>query len=331
MDTDIVESKEDVQKKRISIVVPVFNEAENIQAFFDHCESITHALKEFEWEYFFVNDGSADYSLAVLIRVAETCPYVKVIDLSRNFGKEIALSAGIAYARGDAVICIDADLQHPPELITKMVDLWKGGAEVVVAVRKSTEGKTIVRHLSAKAFHFFMNCFGEIETLPGNTDFRLLDRKVCNSLLLIQERQRLFRGLVDWLGYRRKIIEFEANARFRGRPTYRVSRLWELGIQSFLSHSQFPLRLVLYIGLFVTLFSALALCWVFFAFYIVSTQWHYTPLAKAVVFNTFLVGLLLVAMGSIGLYIAKIHSEVLKRPLFAVRSTFNCVEQKQKE
>lgn len=308
----------------VSIVVPLFNEAASLESLVARCEVVARSIEGISWEYVFVNDGSTDESLLVLHKMARAMPQVKVVDLSRNFGKEAAISAGLHYAVGDAVICMDADLQHPPELIADFVEAWRDGAEVVVAVRRTTEKKTLLRHLGSIAYHFIMKRISDHASVSQSTDFRLIDRKVCDALLLIHERQRLFRGLVDWLGFKRVNIQFDAAARQHGSPTYSLAKLWNLAIYSFVSHSHFPLRFVLYLGWFICGSSALGLTWMVAAVKFVSPRWYYTPLAQAMVFNTFLIGVVLVSLGIVGLYVSKIHAEVNGRPLYAVRVTLNC-------
>lgn len=309
----------------VSIVVPVFNEARSLEPLVERCEAMGRGLGGIVWEYVFVNDGSTDDSLLVLHKLSRAMRNVKVVDLSRNFGKEAALSAGLDYAQGDAVVCMDADLQHPPELIADFVEAWRNGAEVVVAIRRTTEKKTFVRRIGSFAYHFIMKRISDHASVSQSTDFRLLDRKVREAILLIHERQRLFRGLVDWLGFKRVTIEFDAAARQHGNPTYTLRKLWNLAIYSFVSHSHFPLRFVLYLGWFICGSSLLGLTWMFAAVKFVSARWYYTPLAQAMVFNTFLIGVVLVSLGIVGLYVSKIHAEVNGRPLYAVRATLNCI------
>ena len=307
----------------LSVVVPVYNEGKNLSALLERLTSATAVIAGSTWEFLFVNDGSRDDSLLVLHDLARKNPAVKVIDLSRNFGKELALSAGVAHSRGDAVVCIDADLQHPPERIAELVDAWRNGAEVVIAVRRSTGKKSVLRRASSWLYNGIAARLSENKGEPRGTDFRLLDKRVRDAFLLIGERKRLFRGLVDWLGFKREYIEFDAAARFQGVPTYSVSKLWNLAIDSILSHSSVPLRLLLYCGILIATASAALLVWMFTAFHLVSERFYYTPLAQTVVFNTLLNGMVLTALGVLGLYISKIHAEVLGRPLYTVRATLN--------
>jgi dolichol-phosphate mannosyltransferase len=165
-----------------------------------------------------------------------------------------------------------------------------------------------------------MRRFGDHSAVPGSTDFRLLDGRVCAAMRRISERDRLFRGLVDWLGFTRVTIEFDAPARHSGVPSYTLPKLWNMAVHAFVSHTQFPLRFVLYSGLLTVLLATVGLTWMQFAESLISAQWHYTPMAKALVFNTGLVGITQISLGIVGLYVAKIHHEVAGRPLYAVRS-----------
>ncbi|WP_394823990.1 glycosyltransferase family 2 protein [Pendulispora albinea] len=311
----------------ISVVVPVYNEGNNLEALHARLESVAASMENAAWEYLFVNDGSTDHSLLTLQSLARKHQNVKVIDMSRNFGKELALTAGVAYSKGHAIVCIDADLQHPPEVITQLVAAWRKGAEVVVAVRRSTEQKAILRRLSSRVFNSISTRLSETKSVAGGTDFRLLDRRVRDALLLLGERRRLFRGLVDWLGFERAYIEFDAAERWQGRPTYSFSKLWDLAIDGILAHSSLPLRILLYLGVLITFASGISLVWMQVSYDLVSPRFLYTPLARAVVFNTLLNGIVLTALGILGLYVSRIHTEVLGRPLYTVRATLNLEQQ----
>ena len=313
----------------VSVVVPVFCEGANLEQLVSRLDAAAASIPDSRWEYVFVNDGSRDDSLAVLCRIAAKNSRCKLVDLSRNFGKEIALTAGAQFASGDAVVCIDADLQHPPELIAEMVGRWRAGAEVVIAVRRSTERERLVRRVGSSLFNWTMRRLSDVEYMPHSTDFRLMDRAVIAALNRIGERARLFRGLVDWLGFRREFVQFDAPGRVAGAPGYSFGKLWILAVNSVTSASSLPLRFVGYLGALITIASALSLVWMFTAQSLVSPRWYYTPLAKVVVANTLLIGIVLVAMGTMSLYIGKIYSEILHRPLFAVRRLVNFDDQER--
>lgn len=307
----------------ISVVVPVFGEAKNLAALVERLNAVSATIADTQWEYLFINDGSKDDSLTVLLALAAKDPRCRVVDLSRNFGKEIALTAGVQLARGDAVICIDADLQHPPELMSEMVKAWREGSEVVVALRRSSEREPLFRRIGSRAFNRIMNYLSEVEYVAHSTDYRLMDRQVVDALNSIGERARIFRGLVDWLGYKRSYLQFDAAARQGGGAGYSFGKLWTLALNSFTSLSSLPLRFVGYLGVLITVASTLALGWMFTAQSLVNERFFYTPLAKVVVANMLLIGVVMVALGTMSLYIAKIYAELSHRPLFAVRRLVN--------
>jgi dolichol-phosphate mannosyltransferase len=260
----------------------------------------------------------------VLFRLAEKDPSVKIAALARNFGKEIALTAGVTLATGDAIVTMDADLQHPPALLPELVAKWRAGAEVVVAARGATARKTLLRRASSRLFAFFARILSGNERIEeGGTDYRLIDAKVRTAFLLVRERRRAYRQIVDWLGFARDTVEFDAGQRHGGRSTYSLPKLWNLAIDMIVSRSSMPLRFLLYIGFLISVASVVSLAWMFLAYHYVDKHWYYTPLAQATVFNTLLIGILLTAIGVLGLYVARIHDEVLGRPLFVVRATRN--------
>lgn len=307
----------------VSVVVPVYREARNLEPLLDGLTRVAASVSATEFEIIFVNDGSPDGSLEVLKGIASRRPDCKIVDLSRNFGKEIALTAGVQYASGDAVICIDADLQHPPDLIPRMVAAWREGAEVVLGVRRSSDKQALARRLGSSLFYWIMARIAETTVVSHSTDFRLISRPVIEAFNQIGERQRMFRGLVDWLGFHRVQIEFDSPARQEGEPGYSYAKLWKLAMSSFVAHSLLPLRFVGYLGIAITLTSLIVLAWMLIAPLFNPVAFVYTPLAKVVVGNTFLIGIVLTALGVMSLYIAKIYAEVLERPLYAVRQLIN--------
>ena len=315
--------KEVLMPKRIAIVIPVYREAANLPALYGRLESVTSVLTAFSWEYIFVNDGSPDHSYDVLLDLAHRDKKVKVIDLSRNFGKEIALSAGVHEAKDvDAVICIDADLQHPPEFIPRLLERWQEGADVVVTIRKSSDKEPLLRRWGSSAFYWLINRVCNFEMVPKATDFRLYDRKVVEAFSHATERERMFRGIMDWMGFRKSYLEFHASARLNGEAGYSYAKLWKLAVNSITAFSLWPLRLTGYIGVIISVLSGLLLSWML-GCYIVTGTWIYTPLAIVVVANTFLIGMVLMSIGLVALYIGTIHTEVINRPLYLIRERAN--------
>jgi dolichol-phosphate mannosyltransferase len=309
--------------KLISILTPVYCEEKNIKPFYEAVCEIAAQLSQYSWEFVFVNDGSKDNTYAMLSVLAARDYRCKIIDLSRNFGKEIALSAGITLATGDAVICIDSDLQHPPNRIPEMLKAWENGAEVVEMVRKKTENEPFMRILGSRAFYMILNRLSDVRIIPQTTDFRLLDRKVVEALSRIDEKQRMFRGLVDWAGFRKVQLEFVANMRNAGVSVYSYSKLINLALDSFISYSSLPLKLIGLLGVLITFFCTVLLTFMLLATAVASGIFAFTTLAFVVVGNTLLIGIVLCALGLMSLYLSKIYAEVQNRPLFLVRETLN--------
>jgi polyisoprenyl-phosphate glycosyltransferase len=309
-------------KKRISIVVPIYNEACNIKDLLAALRNVTRKIPFYEWQYVFVDDGSQDNSLLILEEECAIDPAIKVIVFSRNFGKEVAMTAGLESISASAVIFMDADLQHPPELIFRMVQEWDKGAEIVATIRNSVEGQSMLRRIGSWVFYALINRISDSQMMQKTTDFRLLDQKVVDVLRVFTERSRLVRGLIDWMGFKKVYVEFDAPDRTVGQSGYSYGKLLALAIGSLSSFSLFPLRLVGYIGLLISTVSGALLV------YMLLNQWifqwtYFTPLAMVVVGNTFLVGLVLCALGMLALYVGTIHTEVINRPLYILRRRIN--------
>lgn len=304
---------------KIAIVIPVFREATNLEYLYARLEAVTSALPQFDWRYIMVNDGSPDNSLDVLHTLARQGKKIMVLDLSRNFGKEIALTAGVHEAEDvDAVICMDADLQHPPELIPRLVEEWQKGAEIVATIRTSIEKQPLLRRLGSHLYYWLMSKISGLQMVSQTTDFRLYDKKVVAAFRQATERERMFRGIMDWLGFRRVYVEFKADARNDGNSGYSYAKLWQLAVNSITSFSLWPLRLTGYLGGFITATSGLLLAWML-GNYLINSRLVYTPIAIVVVANTFLIGIVLMSIGLVALYIGTIHTEVVNRPLYIVR------------
>lgn len=320
-------TKAENMKQLITIVIPVYREANNLERLYERLEKVTGALPVFTWEYLLVNDGSPDHSLELLRQLAKRDAKVKVLDLSRNFGKEIALTAGVHDAHtADAVICMDADLQHPPELIPKLVDEWQRGAEIVATIRTSIEKQALLRRAGSHIYYWVMAKISGLDMVSQTTDFRLYDKKVIAAFRQATERERMFRGIMDWLGFRKVYVEFSADARTEGYAGYSYVKLYHLAINSITAFSLWPLRLTGYLGVFITSTSGLLLTWML-GNYVLGNKAAYTPLAIIVVANTFLIGIVLIAIGLVALYIGTIHTEVVNRPLYIVRERLNFEEK----
>lgn len=265
-----------------------------------------------------VDDGSPDNSWEKIQEIAARDERVKGLMLSRNFGKEMALTAGVELCPDvDAVICIDADLQHPPELIPTLTAKWEEGYEMVATVREAVADYSPLKKMGSRAFYWVMTRFSDLDIPPSSTDFRLLDKKVVRTLLKFTERTRMFRGLIDWMGFRKTYIPFVAPARDTGQVGYSFKKLFNLAVNSFTSFSLLPLRFTGYLGLTIIGVSLLCL----FFMMVGNLIWgaNYTPMAFFTVFNTFLIGIVLCGLGMVSLYIGHIHTEVVQRPLYIIR------------
>ncbi len=239
-------------KPLVSVIIPVYNEAENIPIFFTTLMKVLLPLADkYDWEIIFVDDGSRDSSVAELRKLTDS--RVRIVEFSRNFGKEAALSAGLNQARGASAIMIDADLQHPVELIPEFLKKWEAGAEVVVGIRKTNRRAGVVKRVGSCVFYKIMRRISAVEIKPNETDFRLVDREVIDAFNRLTETGRMTRALINWLGFKRDYIYFEANDRTNGRAGYGFSKLVALALNSFISLSLLPLKLAGYLGVFIVL------------------------------------------------------------------------------
>ncbi len=303
--------------KKINIIVPCYNESENIEHFYNEINKELAEIKNYNFTLLFVNDGSSDNTLEILKKLG-----VRYLDFSRNFGKEAATSAGIQNSiDADAIIMIDADLQHPIEKIKEFINKWENGAEVVVGVREKNEKAGLIKTVGSKIFYKIMNAMGEIEITKNATDFRLIDKKVAIEFSKLTEHNRMTRGLIDWMGYRRDYVEFTANERFAGIASYSFSKLLKLALTSFISHSLLPLKLAGYIGIFTTFFSGTLGFLVFMNKYLLHDplNMRVSPITQLALLIVFLIGIILCCLGLIALYIGLISADTQNRPLYIIR------------
>lgn len=306
-------------KNLISLIVPVHNEQGNLEWFHDQLTNAINVL-DHDFEIIYVNDGSRDDSLRLIKSIADQYKNVHYISFSRNFGKEAATSAGLRRAEGQAAIMIDADGQHPPELIHSFIQQWQEGSQVVIGVRSSNTREGLVKRYGSKVFYRLLNAISDGETIPRSTDFRLIDRRVIDEFNSLTEHNRITRGLIDWLGFNRSTVEFKAAARHHGPATYGFRKLVRLALHAFVSQTTKPLQFTGFLGGIVVILSALV-----GVFLIIEKYALGDPLGLAVtgtallaLFVSFLVGLVLISNWLLALYVESIHSETQNRPLFVV-------------
>jgi glycosyltransferase involved in cell wall biosynthesis len=309
-----------MDRKLISIITPLYNEEKNIPLFYEAVNKVVKDLP-YQFEVIFVDDGSRDTSVMVVKNLKETNVSIKILELSRNFGKEIATTAGIEAATGHAAVIIDSDLQHPIEMIPQFITKWEEGYDVVIGVRTVDAHANKIREWGSKLFYKLLNYISETEIVPHTTDYRIIDKQVIEEFNRFTERKRITRGLIDWLGFSRTFIEFEAKERIHGKPAYTLKKLIALAIHSFTSHSLFPLRLAGYLGIFILVTSGIGGFIIFVNRYILHDPygWNITGTAMLAVILLFLIGIVLACLGLMALYIANIHGEVTNRPLYVLK------------
>ena len=297
----------------LSVVAPIYNEQELVEEFVDRTRA---AVADFEYELVLVNDGSADESGEILNRLARNDPRIRVIHLSRNFGHQAALTAGLEHAAGDAVAMIDADLQDPPELIPDMVARWSRGADVVYAVRQQREGETAFKLATAKWFYKLFDKLAQVDLEPNSGDFRLLDRAALDALLTMTERSRFLRGMTVWVGFNQTAVSYERDARTAGETKYTLRRMLRFSLDAITSFSHLPLQLATYAGIISAGVAFIAIPVVV----ILRIAGSYLPGFGSITIAILLLGgIQLIALGVIGEYVGRIYDEVKHRPLYIVR------------
>jgi glycosyltransferase involved in cell wall biosynthesis len=303
----------------LSIVIPLHNEAAGVTSFNTSVAAQLRALKNYNFEIIYCDDGSTDKTLSALRDLAKNDSRIRLIRLSRNFGKEIATTAGIHAARGEAILTIDADGQHPVELIPKLIEQWQAGAKVVIGLRTGNQKEGYAKRLGSHVFYNLFNRFTQLHLVPGATDFRLIDKAVQADFTPMTEHNRITRGLIDWLGYERSYVSFEAKPRLHDTTSYSFRKLFKLAIDSVVSLSSSPLYVTAYIGAVILPISIL-LGLVMVGDWLLGDplNWHATGGAYVMVLLLFLIGILMMSQGIIGLYLSHIHSETQNRPLYVI-------------
>lgn len=301
----------------ISIILPCFNEEENMDEIYSRLTSIL-SKECHNYELIFIDDGSADNTLGKLKALCELDRKVKVLELSRNFGHQAAICAGLDYAQGDAVIMMDADLQHPPELIPTLIEKWKSGYEIVYTIRTDPPGLPQIKKITAKLFYKLINKLANINIPENGADFRLLDRKVVLQLSKMAEKTKFLRGLVNWIGYKQCPVHYTAFPRYAGETKYTLFKMLKFAFDGITSFSAFPLHISTGIGFIV---SVLSFIYAVYAIYIrIFTNVTLPGWTSVLVAILFLGGVQLLSLGMIGEYINRIYTETKSRPVYIVRS-----------
>ena len=306
--------------KKISLIVPCYNEAENILEFYSQITALwAKELAVYDYEFVFVNDGSQDTTPKILSELKKQDTLITFVDFARNFGKEIAVTAGLDICKGDCAIIVDADLQYPIEKIPEFILAWEAGAKHVIGLRDTKNTTNLIEVWGSKLFHKLMSIMSEQgKHNPAALDFRLVDREVIDNFKQIHEQDRIVRGLLDWLGFNPTYILYQEKERNAGVSHFNFKKRMNLALNSFVSHSLFPLRMIAILGFFITLLSGLL------GVYIIISRWafhqnNYSGPFMLGVLNTFLIGIVLVCLGLVAFYIGSIKREVLKRPLYIIR------------
>ncbi len=303
----------------LSLVVPTFNEEGNVLRLYNEIKQVLLELHIERYELIFIDDGSSDASLQHIQELRQQDTYVHYIQLSRNFGHQHALKAGLDHASGAAVISLDADLQHPPALMKDMIQLWRNGAEVVYTRRKDQQNIGIFKKWSAKAFYWFANKISEVPIEEGTADFRLLDQKVVAAIQTFKESHLFLRGLIPTLGFKQVALDYEPAARFSGKSKYSLSKMFHFAINGITSSSAKPLYFSIYLGLF---FAFLAFVYGCYAIYIsLFTDAAITGWTSLIASVLFIGGIQMILIGIVGIYLGKLFVQSKQRPTYIIKNT----------
>ncbi|HTX11070.1 MAG TPA: glycosyltransferase family 2 protein [Solirubrobacteraceae bacterium] len=301
----------------LSVVAPVYNEEDTIEQFYGR---VCTALQGVRFELVLVDDGSTDGSELEMLKLASNDPRVRLVQLSRNFGHQTALTAGLDHARGDAVVMLDADLQDPPELIPRMLDHWRAGCDVVYAVREQRDGESRFKLATARWFYALFDRLAQVELEHNSGDFRLLDRRALDALLSMRERNRFLRGMTVWVGYRQAAVPYNRDPRYAGKTKYTIPKMLRFSFDAISSFSHRPLQLATLLGFLISTLAFIAIPVVIALHFMGSYLPGFGSLTIAVLL---LGGIQLIAIGLIGEYVGRIYDEVKGRPLYLVRGRVN--------
>jgi polyisoprenyl-phosphate glycosyltransferase len=302
--------------KTITILIPAYNEEEVLDKLYTRLNTVISSINNYNFEILFVNDGSKDRTLDIIKGFRQRNQMISYVDLSRNFGKEIAMIAGLDFAKGDAVIIIDADLQDPPELIPEMISYWEAGYDDIYAKRKSRAGESWLKKWTSERFYRLLQKSTNIPIQEDTGDFRLLDRRCVEALKKMRETQRYTKGMFDWIGYNKKEILFDREPRAAGNTKWNYIKLVDLAIEGITSFTTLPLRLSSLFGIIISFFAFIYMVWVIIKTILFGDPVTGYPSLMAVIL--FLGGIQLLSLGVIGEYLGRIFNEAKRRPLYFV-------------
>ena len=302
--------------KSVSIVVPVYNEGDNILHFTAAVKAVMDK-QPYKWDLLFVDDGSRDNSLELLEDLQEKFSYVHVLSLSRNCGHQIALTCGLDHAQGDAVISMDGDMQHPPELLPVLLSKWEDGYQVVQTIRQDTQGVSWLKKKTSEMYYRLINNLSSVRIRPGGSDFRLLDRQAVDALGKYREHDRFLRGMVTLLGYKVAEVPFVAPPRFAGKSKYSLNKMVKLAVDGIVGYSVVPLRAAFVAGL---LFAMLSFFLLLHALYVYVCDEAVSGWTTIMVCMSLFGGTQLIMLGIMGEYLGRIYTEVKNRPLYLVKN-----------
>ncbi len=307
------------ESKLISIVVPVFNETEVIETFYKRMKAVVDSFGSMAYELIFIDDGSSDDSYLKLKKMADYEPRVKIIRFSRNFGHQIAITAGIDIAKGDAVVVIDADLQDPPEVIKDFITKWEEGYDVVYGVREKREGESKMKLFTASLFYRLLRAIIKIDVPVDTGDFRLISRRVVDHFKSLKETDRFVRGLVSWIGFKQKGVAYKRDKRYAGETKYPYSKMLKFALDGITSFSSVPLKLATWLGYLTSFLAFLYLSSVFIQKILGFTVHGW---ATIMVGMLLLGGVQLICLGIIGEYIGRIFNETKRRPMYVIEDIY---------
>ena len=312
--------------RKVSVVIPMYYEEEVANECYNRTKKVLNSLKNYDHEIIFINDGSKDKTLPILKEIASKDENVKVVSLSRNFGHQAAVTAGLKFVTGDCILIIDSDMQDPPELLVDMLKLWEDGNEVIYAKRKTRKGESKFKLMTAKMFYKLLNGLSDVDIPKDTGDFRLVDRKVVDVINSMPEHNKFLRGLFSWVGFKQAPIEYERQERFAGKTKYPLKKMLKLASDGIISFSTKPLKIIGGIGIISIFVSFILLIYAILSYVF---KWNnlasgWTSLMVAI---TFFAGVQLVSIWMISEYIARIYDDTKKRPEYIIDEKINIKEE----